>query len=238
MKSLQFPKPYASQYDLRGESLSCYGSDFRGCVTYNFNDQGFRSDFNYDLQDPDSLVVCLGSSIGTGHGLEIAETFSSRVANHFNKKLWNLGQGCFRSSNQTILEQIEFLIKTNLDIAYYVIQFTHINRTGNTSQNYLELDKDVAVEKFTEILQKITVLLENKLWCWLLCDYNNNQFPESVTDHPHKIVIDPDSVDFVEVGPFAHLAPTQHALNMLSLHPGKAWNQHIAAAIIEHFDEY
>jgi hypothetical protein len=235
---LQFPRPYPSQYDLRGESFTCYGSDFRGCITYKFNNQGFRSDFDYDLTDNDSLLVCLGSSIGTGHGLEIDQTFGHHVAKHCRKKLWNLGQGCFRSSNQTMLEQLEFLTKTNIDIGYYVLQFTHINRMGTKSNSYLELDNSVAVKNFTTTLEKISKLLHGKRWCWLLCDYAQNQFPQEVINHPNKIVIDPDSMDFIEVENYKHLAPTQHALKMLSLHPGAQWNQHIANLIIEYFDEH
>jgi len=238
MNSLQFPRPYPSQYQLRGESFNCYGTDFRGCITYTFNNQGFRSEFDYDLTETESLLVCLGSSIGTGHGLEMHQSFGQLTANRFGKKHWNLGQGCFRSSNHTMLEQVDFLTKTQLDIAYTVIQFTHINRMGNKNNSYLELDPAVAVQNFLEILDKITELLKNKRWCWLLCDYSGADFPDSVVNHPNKIVIDPDSVDFVDVESFQHLAPTQHALRMLSLHPGPKWNQHIASCIIDYFNGY
>jgi len=232
----QFPQPYQSQYQLRGESLTCYGSDFRGCITYNFNDQGFRNDFDFDLNDPESLLICLGSSIGTGHGIELAQSFGHIVAKHFNKKYWNLGQGCFRSSNQTMLEQVEFLTATQLDIAYTLIQFTHINRMGNKSNNYLELDPILAMQNFVKILDKITVLLQDKRWGWLLCDYSAADFPVHVIDHPNKIAIDPDSVDFVDVENFQHLAPTQHAIKMLSVHPGPKWNQDMASHIIDYFN--
>ena len=47
MSFTQFLKPYPSQYELRGESMTCYGSDFCGCVTYNFNNQGFRMERKY-----------------------------------------------------------------------------------------------------------------------------------------------------------------------------------------------
>ena len=99
MNSTDFLKPYPSQYDLRGESITCYGSDFRNCINYTFNNQGYRSEFDFNLEDRDELLVCLGSSVATGHGLELNQSFSSIIAHNFNKKLWNLGQGCFRSSN-------------------------------------------------------------------------------------------------------------------------------------------
>lgn len=233
---MEFLQPYHSQYQLRGESFTCYGSDFRGCISYNFNNQGFRSDFDFDLNDPNSLLVSMGNSIGTGHGLEISQSFGHMVATHFGKKYWNLGQGCFRSSNQTMLEQVEFLSKTQLDIAYIVIQFTHINRMGNKTNSYLELDPAVAMQNFIEILGKISVLLDHKQWCWLLCDYSGGDFPDHVTNHPNKIAIDPDSVDFVDVESYQHLAPTQHALKMLSLHPGPMWNQNMASSIINYFN--
>jgi hypothetical protein len=235
VNSLQFFKPYQSQYALRGESITCYGSDFRGCVTYNFNNQGFRSDFDYELTDPDHLLVCTGSSIGTGHGLDIEQSFGHITASALGKKLWNLGQGCFRSSNQTMLEQIEFLVGTQLKIDYYVVQFTHINRMGSKMDSYIELDQRKALEHFEAILKQMSSLLQGKKWCWLLTDYSQTVFPDWVINHPHKIIIDPDSVDFVSTQEYQQLAPTEHALKMLSLHPGINWNQHIATLILDYF---
>lgn len=238
MISFNFPRPYPSQYDLRGESFTCYGSDFRNCINYTFNNQGFRSDFDFNLTDQDPLLVCLGSSIVTGHGLDLSQSFSSIIAQNFNKKLWNLGQGCFRSSNQTILEQIEFLVNTNLNIDYYVIQFTHINRMGNKLNSYIELDQEKSIENFVNILNKISTLLNEKKWCWLLLDWSNAVLPNWIVNHPNKIAIDPDSIDFVNVDQYQHLAPSTTALKLLSLHPGINWNKNIANLIIDYFNAH
>jgi hypothetical protein len=162
MISDQFPKPYPSQFDLRDESFTCYGSDFRGCINYTFNHQGYRSDFDYTLTEKDPLLVCLGSSIATGHGLPLEQSFGHIVGGSLDIKLWNLGQGCFRSSNQTMLEQIEYLVNSPLDIQHYVIQFTHINRMGNKFNSYLELDSEKAVKNFCGILEQISKLLYKK----------------------------------------------------------------------------
>lgn len=229
-----FPKPYPSQFDLRGESITCYGSDFRGCVHYNFNNQGYRSSEDFSLTEKDPLIVCLGSSIATGHGIDLDESFSGILAKKLKKKLWNLGQGCFRSSNQTILEQVEFLTQTQLPIDLYVIQFTHINRQGNKYNSYLELDQSVCVQNFLEILSKISNLLKTQQWCWMLTDYSGATLPDFVVNHPHKIVIDPDTVDHVNVIGYEQLAPTRHALKMLSLHPGPQWHQTIANQVINY----
>jgi len=234
----QFLKPYQSQYDLRGESMTCYGSDFRGCVTYNFNNQGFRSNFDYELTSLDQLLVCTGSSIGTGHGLHMEQSFGHIIATALGKKLWNLGQGCFRSSNQTMLEQVEFLVDTNLNIDYYVIQFTHINRIGNKLDSYMELDQSKSIENFADILGKISKRLDGKKWCWLLTDYSQAVFPDWIVNHPNKIIIDPDSIDFVSIDGYQQLAPTNHALKMLSVHPGPDWNKHIATLILDYFHEH
>jgi len=230
-----FPQPYPSQFDLRGESMTCYGSDFRNIIDYTFNNQGYRSLEDFEITDTDPLLVCLGSSIATGHGLELSQSFSSIIAQKFNKKLWNLGQGCFRSSNQTMLEQVEFLVTTDLNIDYWVIQFTHINRQGNRSNSYVELDNDVCIKNFCDILGKITRLLAGKKWCWLLTDWSGSAFPNWVTGHPNKIAIDPDSVDFVPVTGYEHLAPGDHAIRMLKVHPGTEWNLVIANQIIDYF---
>ena len=227
-----FIKPYPSQYELRGDSMTCYGSDFRNIITYNFNDQGYRSDYNFELTDPAPLIACLGSSIATGHGVDLDESFSGIVANKLQKKLWNLGQGCFRSSNQTILEQIEFLTNTSLNVELYMIQFTHINRQGNKFNNYLELDLDICIQNFCSILEQITTLLATKKWCWLLADWSGATFPNWVINHPNLIVIDPETVDHVSVDGYESLAPSDRVINTLSVHPGPGWHTDMAKKII------
>jgi hypothetical protein len=227
-----FIKPYPSQYDLRGDSMTCYGSDFRNIITYNFNDQGYRSDYNFELTDPAPLIVCLGSSIATGHGVNLNESFSGIVANQLQKKLWNLGQGCFRSSNQTILEQVEFLTNTSLNVELYMIQFTHINRQGNKFNNYLELDLNSCIQNFCSILEQITTLLANKKWCWLLTDWSGAVFPNWVINHPNLIVIDPETVDHVLVDGYESLAPSDRVVKTLAMHPGVGWHAEMARKII------
>lgn len=227
-----FPQPFQSQFALRGETMTCYGSDFRNIIDYEFNSQGYRSPVDFSIDDTESLAVCFGSSIATGHGLPLTQCFSSIVAKKFNKKLWNLGQGCYRSSNQAILDQIEFLVTTDLKIDLWLIQFTHINRQGNKFNSYLELNQEKCLYDFDKILNKITQLLAGKSWAWMLCDYSGAEFANAVVDHPNKIAIDPDSVDFVSVDGFENLAPTSQALKMLSAHPGPKWHEHVAQLFI------
>lgn len=227
-----FPKPYQSQFDLRGETLTCYGSDFRNIVEYNFNNQGYRSDFDFDINDSDAIIACLGSSITTGHGLPVSRSFPGLIATKYHKKLWNLGQGCYRSSNQTIVDQIQFLSQSALNIDLYVVQFTHINRQGNKFNSYLELDQTVCVQNFANNLQDITAMLSGKKWCWMLMDYNGSVFPEWIVQHPNKIAIDPDIIDNIPVAGYEHLAPTTTALSALSSHPGPLWHLQTARSII------
>ena len=235
MNDITFIKPFPSQYDLRGENLTCYGSDFRGCINYEFNNQGYRSSYDFNITDPDSLLVCMGSSIATGHGLPLDQSFGYLVASKFGKKLWNMGQGCYRSNNETILEQVDFLVNTNLNISYFIIQFTHLNRMGHRNNSYLELDKDLAAKNFLYVLKQISLLLKNKKWCWLLCDYSKAVLPDYAVNHPNKIVIDPESVDFITATNYLHLAPTAQSLKALTSHPGQMWHQKIANDILEYF---
>lgn len=231
--SSSFPKPFQSQYSLRGETMTCYGSDFRGIIQYNFNSQGYRSDFDFELSECDPLALCFGSSIATGHGLPFEQSFGSIVAKHYDLKLWNLGQGCFRSSNKAIQDQIEFLVQTELNINVCLIQFTHINRYGNTMDSYLDHDQDKNIKNFELILRSISNSLMNKKWAWFLCDYSQAEFTDYVVNHPNKIAIDPEVSDHVSVKDHQHLAPTTHALKMLSLHPGSGWHSQMAQSFID-----
>lgn len=232
-----FPQPYHSQFDLRGETFTCYGSDFRGIIDYTFNNQGYRSDFDFDVSDTDPIIVCLGSSITTGHGLPVSRSFPGLIAARYHKKLWNLGQGCFRSSNQTMVEQVRFLTESELNIDRLVIQFTHINRQGNKSNSYLELNQETCVQNFIDHLREITELLSGYTWCWMLMDYSGAEFPAYVINHPNKLAIDPDIIDNLPVDGYQHLAPTTTALSALSAHPGPQWHLYTARDIINFMEK-
>jgi hypothetical protein len=66
-------------------------------------------------------------------------------------------------------------------------------------------------------------------------DFSGAEFSDQVTKHPNKIAIDPDIIDHISVEGFESLAPTTHALQMLSLHPGPVWHKETADQIIEFF---
>ena len=227
-----FPQPYHSQFDLRGESFACYGSDFRGIVDYTFNNQGYRSEFDFDVDDTEPIIVCLGSSITTGHGLPVARSFPGLIAAKHQKKLWNLGQGCFRSSNQTMVDQVRFLTESGLNIDMLTVQFTHINRQGTKSNSYLELNQEICIQNFVDNLRDMTEMLAGRQWCWMLMDYSGAEFPQYVTDHPNKLAIDPDIIDNISVADYEHLAPTTTALAALRAHPGPLWHLYTARDII------
>jgi hypothetical protein len=72
----------------------------------------------------------------------------------------------------------------------------------------------------------------------LLTDYSGAKFPSWIIDHPDKISIDPDIIDHVNVSGYKHLAPSSHALKMLSLHPGPEWHNTTAQQIINKLYEH
>jgi hypothetical protein len=130
------------------------------------------------------------------------------------------------------VEQVRFLTESDLNIHQMVIQFTHINRQGNKSNSYLELNQETCVQNFTDHLCEVTELLSGYAWCWMLMDYSGAGFPVYVTDHPNKLAIDPDIIDNLPVDGYQHLAPTTTALSALSAHPGPRWHLYTARDII------
>jgi hypothetical protein len=73
--------PVPKMYSLRGQTVDQFGRDSTGLVHYQFNQQGFRSNQNFDFV-PDWAFF--GSSFVAGIGVPIEKTFASKFNNSQN----------------------------------------------------------------------------------------------------------------------------------------------------------
>lgn len=68
-------------FEKHGQTLHTWGKDTTGLITYQFNDQGFRSLTNYDYSPNHAFF---GSSALFGIGVDVGKTLSSYFDNSHN----------------------------------------------------------------------------------------------------------------------------------------------------------
>lgn len=91
--------------EYKGTTLDRFGLDQTGKITYTFNQQGFRSDYNFDFIPSYAFFGC---SLVVGIGVPIEQTFASYFLDS-----QNYGQAG-RYSNVSIFESIEQFINSHL----------------------------------------------------------------------------------------------------------------------------
>jgi hypothetical protein len=89
----------------RGKTISQFGRDTTGTIQYQFNQQGFRSDRNFDFV-PDWAFF--GCSFVAGIGVPIEQTFAAKFNNSQNYGV------CGTYSNYVIREIIQNFIDSDL----------------------------------------------------------------------------------------------------------------------------
>ncbi len=75
-----------------GPMLADMGWD-KNSVEYRFNNYGFRTDDDFDINNPTPGAMFLGCSFTTGIGLNIEDTWSHKVHTIIGGTFYNLGQG-------------------------------------------------------------------------------------------------------------------------------------------------
>lgn len=71
----------SDMYNLRGQTVDKFGLDHTGCIKYRFNQQGFRSNLNFDATPKHALFGC---SLIFGIGVNNSDTVASLLPNTYN----------------------------------------------------------------------------------------------------------------------------------------------------------
>lgn len=197
MKNNIIPKPLPSQYELRGEHMMCYASDQRNIVEYRFNELGYRNDIEYNIEDTidKKVYAWFGSSITNGHTIEVEKSFPQLVSKKMNAVCWNFSQGCFRTSNQILFEQVEALLETDALIDTFFIQFINLERQGSKLETYYNFNKLENVKTFEKIFENFSTLLNGKKWYWLMMDKLQHEIPDWIINTKNKIIYNPKFAD-------------------------------------------
>lgn len=94
-----------NMYNLRGQTVDKFGRDHTGCVQYQFNHQGFRSNIEFDSVPQCALFGC---SLVFGIGVDVGSTTASLLPNTYNFGL------CGNYNNNDIHKIIVDFLTSNL----------------------------------------------------------------------------------------------------------------------------
>ena len=75
---------------------------------------------------------------------------------------------------------------------------------------------DQNIVKFQQVFEQVQELFKNDNWCFIGCDQEQHQLPESITKHPFCLAWNPPIIDFAGVG----------------RHPGVKWHKMINQNIV------
>lgn len=114
-------------YKHRGQTLNQFGLDKTGLVEYRFNQQGFRSDRNFDFV-PDWAFF--GCSLVAGIGVPVEQIFASKFTNSQNYGV------CGNYSNYHIQDIIQSFLNSRLFSTNTKIAVFWTDRDCELLENY------------------------------------------------------------------------------------------------------
>lgn len=216
---MSIPLPNSIQYECRNEIMEVYASDRRGIIEYKFNNLGYRNNIDY-INRKQPIGAYIGSSITSAIGVPWKDGFCYLSAEKLSVEPWNFSQGCTYIDNGITLEMIKSLLKSDLNIKYWIIQFVDFDRRDlSPANNSTDLEENS--KQFLNIFNQIENLLEDKTWCFLCTDSKNHSVPENIKKHPKCVAWNFPFVDLAGVGS----------------HPGKKWHSIMSAGIVKKINQ-
>ena len=116
-------------YDLRGQSVDRMGKDTTGKIQYQFNNQGFRSDRDFDFV-PDWCFF--GCSHVFGIGVPYEQIFASKFSNSHNYGV------CGDYDNKHIQETIQQFVNSELFSPHTKMVVFWTDRDSDLLESYCE----------------------------------------------------------------------------------------------------
>jgi hypothetical protein len=209
---MSIPLPNFSHYECRNETLEVYASDRRGTIEYKFNNLGYRNNIDYvDCGQP--IAAYIGSSLTSAIGVPWDNGFCYLSSKKLNVEPWNFSQGCTYLNNKTILDIVESLVSSHLNIQYWVVQFIDFDRLDTIEVSSTDLEKNS--QEFVRIFNKIEDLLKDKSWCFLCVDRLTHNVPDAIRKHPKCVAWNFPFIDMSGVG----------------THPGQKWHNVMSVGI-------
>jgi hypothetical protein len=159
---------------LAGTTVTQFGYDNAGAVTYSFDCRGFRSK-NHNGR---SLNV-IGNTLSFGIGLNQQHTFVSKLAYHLNLGLNNCSFGCYLHENHDHLQNLNSMVKRDSD-DIFLIQINNLDRYRDCGEVKINIDADWAIKRFLDYFDQVREICKNRHVIYVYWDNIHYALPHSV----------------------------------------------------------
>jgi hypothetical protein len=143
-------------WQFRGQTVDKFGYDQSGFNIYRFNDQGYRSDVDFDFSKP--CLVTIGPSISFGIGLPIEKTFSFLLAQKLKLDNYNFGIGCLKHTNNDYLDLLIDIGKKP-NIQGIIINWNNLSRVQDMQEVYDDYDRSNCISRLESLLETADQLI-------------------------------------------------------------------------------
>ena len=145
----------------------------RGVVNYNFNQQGFRSNIDYQENEKNAIAF-FGNLYTSAVGIDWNDGFPQKICDGLNMQCYNFSQGCAGVDNNEIVRTVRHVVQMeSFNPSFYVVQLCELERRFSQKSLglRLETDKEKNIENFLEVFAELETLMKEKQWMFFVMDH-------------------------------------------------------------------
>lgn len=159
---------------LADTTVTQFGHDTVGTVTYSFDSRGFRS-----KNHSGRCLNAIGNTVSFGIGLDQQHTFGSKLAHHLNLELNNCSFGCYLHENHDHLQNLNNMIKRDSDDVF-LIQINNLDRYRDCGDVKTNIDAAWATKRFLDYFDQVREICKNHHVIYVYWDNIHYSLPPSV----------------------------------------------------------
>jgi hypothetical protein len=157
----------------RNKNIKNFGYDHETNIDYKFNDLGYRSNIEFEI-DKQPIIV-LGNTLSFGLGVAIEDTYAYKISTETQKPVYNLSWGSHRHTNYELLELLRsILLIDNPKLIIFQINNLNRYREVNNIVNFHNT-KELIISEYQKFYNEISVLLKDKKHIFLYWDNENHE---------------------------------------------------------------
>jgi hypothetical protein len=196
-----FPKSYNIEH--KKSTTHKIGQDMRGVVNYNFNQQGFRSNIDYQENEKNAIAF-FGNLYTSAVGIDWNDGFPQKICDGLNMQCYNFSQGCAGVDNNEIVRTVRHVVQMeSFKPSFYVVQLCELERRFSQKSLglRLETDKEKNIENFLEVFAELETLMKEKQWMFFVMDHTlKHNVPSHIINHERCLCWNPYIIDKILQG--------------------------------------
>ena len=159
---------------LADTTVTQFGLDDTGTVSYSFDSRGFRSQ-NHNGR----CLNVIGNTVSFGLGLNQQHTFVSKLAHHLKLDLNNCSFGCYLHENHDHLQNLNNMVKRDSDDVF-LIQINNLDRYRDRGDVKTNIDTDWAIKRFLDYFDQVREICKNRHVIYVYWDHILYPLPHTV----------------------------------------------------------